>query len=286
MVEHYLVHHGILGQKWGIRRYQNYDGSLTSAGKKHYAKTIYKDVIKNVKKGSPYGGNKFSDENKKYLRKVSEDIAVNALNGGDNVWKQSKKVSEEILGKYADKPISLINGKLTKPAKDWLNGYLGNISADYYNEAKENNKKVQEARKQLLSDLNKYSKDIEVVDMTKFMKDKKYNEKWNENAELGLKAIRKMDGTNSDIELDKGWRDWFLFEDQTIGMPTVANMVNAGIPKEDVKNIIKNANKSGIDSNELSNDNHNYSIYEIQDGNWNNKLEKFADACYEIKEEK
>lgn len=29
-----LEHHGILGQKWGIRRYQNEDGSLTEAGKK------------------------------------------------------------------------------------------------------------------------------------------------------------------------------------------------------------------------------------------------------------
>lgn len=32
----YLAHHGILGQKWGVRRYQNKDGSLTSAGKKRY----------------------------------------------------------------------------------------------------------------------------------------------------------------------------------------------------------------------------------------------------------
>lgn len=32
----YLMHHGILGQKWGIRRYQNPDGSLTEAGKKRY----------------------------------------------------------------------------------------------------------------------------------------------------------------------------------------------------------------------------------------------------------
>lgn len=29
-----LTHHGILGQKWGVRRYQNVDGSLTNAGKK------------------------------------------------------------------------------------------------------------------------------------------------------------------------------------------------------------------------------------------------------------
>lgn len=31
-----LEHYGIPGQKWGIRRYQNEDGSLTEAGKKHY----------------------------------------------------------------------------------------------------------------------------------------------------------------------------------------------------------------------------------------------------------
>lgn len=29
-----IMHHGIKGQRWGVRRYQNEDGSLTSAGKK------------------------------------------------------------------------------------------------------------------------------------------------------------------------------------------------------------------------------------------------------------
>lgn len=28
-----LQHHGVLGQKWGVRRFQNRDGTLTSAGK-------------------------------------------------------------------------------------------------------------------------------------------------------------------------------------------------------------------------------------------------------------
>ena len=30
-----LYHHGVLGQKWGIRRYQNKDGSLTPEGRKN-----------------------------------------------------------------------------------------------------------------------------------------------------------------------------------------------------------------------------------------------------------
>lgn len=33
-----LIHHGIKGQKWGIRRFQNKDGSLTPAGRKRVAK--------------------------------------------------------------------------------------------------------------------------------------------------------------------------------------------------------------------------------------------------------
>jgi hypothetical protein len=40
-----LFHHGILGQKWGVRRYQNKDGSLTDAGKRRYSNYSKNDSV-------------------------------------------------------------------------------------------------------------------------------------------------------------------------------------------------------------------------------------------------
>lgn len=46
MSNYELKHFGIKGQKWGVRRYQNTDGSLTNAGKKRYFKPAHEDYKK------------------------------------------------------------------------------------------------------------------------------------------------------------------------------------------------------------------------------------------------
>lgn len=59
-----LYHHGVKGQKWGVRRFQDKYGKLTSEGKKHIGKkadkTTRKEVAKDLRKNyRSLGGNAF-----------------------------------------------------------------------------------------------------------------------------------------------------------------------------------------------------------------------------------
>lgn len=58
-----LYHHGIKGQKWYIRRFQNQDGSLTAAGKRRYAtlETRSDDLEAKKESPNPHGKKKVFD---------------------------------------------------------------------------------------------------------------------------------------------------------------------------------------------------------------------------------
>ena len=89
----YIEHHGILGQKWGVRRYQNKDGSLTAAGKKHISKEYQKAQAKGDKQLA-------SNYNKLYINAYNK--SADAMNdGGIDAFnaKQEKKYGKDFANR-------------------------------------------------------------------------------------------------------------------------------------------------------------------------------------------
>ena len=93
-----LYHHGIKGQKWGIRRYQNEDGSLTTAGKKGYSTGELRTMSKQV---GEYNVGKLAIRNKG----INERNKINDWYNSEDakLFKNKSKVSQKDIDKAYDK---------------------------------------------------------------------------------------------------------------------------------------------------------------------------------------
>lgn len=99
-----LYHHGIKGQKWGVRRFQNSDGSLTDAGNKRYGQKYQKAMIKyqkdqiksrrNIKLQSynktvdEYNNGKIAEYNKSH-KTTDPDYLENYIKQFNEDWKKN-----------------------------------------------------------------------------------------------------------------------------------------------------------------------------------------------------
>lgn len=98
-MENELMHWGIKGMKWGVRRYQNKDGSLTPAGKKRYDKEMAK-----LKEEEKIAKNKLKTQAK--LNKLDEKRKeVEALKRGKPIAKKTKQPSKPSVKDMSDEEL-------------------------------------------------------------------------------------------------------------------------------------------------------------------------------------
>jgi len=102
--EDYLSHHGILGQKWGVRRYQNKDGTLTAAGRRHMKQVEQKDA-----KWARKNYDKIYKETYKKGRNELNDYLVNDLNQRVKMKNADGKISLTYANEYNKKLAEVMN---------------------------------------------------------------------------------------------------------------------------------------------------------------------------------
>lgn len=88
-----LRHHGILGMHWGVRRYQNKDGSLTSAGKKRYNKDY--SSKQRTRDRKLYG----SKAEKRINKRMNQGEGVQSARHDEVVRKERKQKAKNIASK-------------------------------------------------------------------------------------------------------------------------------------------------------------------------------------------
>lgn len=184
----YLQHHGILGQRWGVRRFEDENGHLTAAGKERYGKGGKKQntededkekfwtkdrVKKAVKVGAiaagtvlvAYGGYRLAKsgkiENITIIGRQKINRLLNKNYGGGDLLGDIQEVAKETGFKVREKPISILDStKSVNPGystgkPEYTNNCFSCVTADCMNRLNDGKGLMVQAREATPDEISK-----------------------------------------------------------------------------------------------------------------------------------
>lgn len=170
-----LKHFGIPGMKWGIRRYQNSDGTLTAAGKKRYGsleglKRSQKNEAKKHRAASSFTESElkeeisrqklekeWNDRNRELnptfgqkLSKASSEMSKNIAPISSAIWKGSVDLGKEII----KDSLQLAGNVSVAIVKGQADVYKAALSVNDGDDSKDGKRKDKDKKKSKKSDGN------------------------------------------------------------------------------------------------------------------------------------
>lgn len=166
----YLIHHGIKGQKWGVRRYQNEDGSLTDEGRARYGVSVSisnKNAEDKRQKHSDMYGVKQDDISIK-----STDVNKEKLKRASAVWKANPDWFEDevdMSNKAHDKfsPVTKKAAEISRSeGPEKATEYILESMKDYSYDYSQSMATLENGKKEVMTMLTVYGEDTKWTDIT------------------------------------------------------------------------------------------------------------------------
>lgn len=175
-----LYHHGVPGMKWGVRRYQNKDGSLTSKGRKRMVSNLGKSKFEALKKKFKVKNDKKVKEEpkkEKTVKEMSDDelkTKVNRLRNERDALDLERQINsmtpkQVSTGKKFMSHVwkNVISPAATNAGRDFLEKYMKNVGNDILSKEPSDYDKLKSEVNKLELERRKLDAEEKIYNLTK-----------------------------------------------------------------------------------------------------------------------